>query len=90
MGYSRKKPKQGGEGVDDIEFPGVLKKEHVEIPGVYQKKGGIFKEDDQEKVFWNFHRVLVFWCWNFQGMSHSFCGISMGEPLFSPEFQRVK
>ena len=30
MGYS--KPKQGG--VENMEFPGILKKDHVEIPGV--------------------------------------------------------
>ena len=45
MGYSRKNAKRGqlcmwGEGwgerrgVEDIEFLGVLKKKHVEIPGV--------------------------------------------------------
>ena len=31
MTYSRKKTNRG---VEDMEFPGVLKKEHVEIPGV--------------------------------------------------------
>ena len=35
LGYSRKNPKKGGEGgVEDMEFPGALEKEHVEIPGV--------------------------------------------------------
>ena len=35
MGYSRKNPnKGGGGGVEDMEFPWVLKKEHLEIPGV--------------------------------------------------------
>ena len=37
MGYSwkkkKKKKKQAG-GVEDMEFPGFLKKENVEIPGV--------------------------------------------------------
>ena len=32
MTYSRKKKKN--REVEDMEFPGVLKKEHVEIPGV--------------------------------------------------------
>ena len=32
LGYFRKKKKTGE--VEDIEFPGVLKEEHVEIPGV--------------------------------------------------------
>ena len=31
MGYSRKNPNRG---VEDMKFPGVLKKEHEEIPGV--------------------------------------------------------
>ena len=31
MGYSRKNPNKEAE---DMEFPGVLKKDHVEIPGV--------------------------------------------------------
>ena len=39
MGYSRKKKKKTGGGggvggVDDMEFPGVLKKEHMKILGV--------------------------------------------------------
>ena len=37
LGYSRKNP-NGGDGgggwAEDTEFQGVLKKEHVEIPGV--------------------------------------------------------
>ena len=40
MGYSRKNP-NGGRGVEDMELPGVQKKEHVEIPGVNQKRSGI-------------------------------------------------
>ena len=34
MGYSRKNPNPGGGGVEDMGFPWVLKKEHLEIPGV--------------------------------------------------------
>ena len=34
MGYSRKKNRGWGGGVDDMEFPGVLKKEHMKILGV--------------------------------------------------------
>ena len=34
MGYSRKKKQGRGGGVDDMEFPGVLKKEHMKILGV--------------------------------------------------------
>ena len=43
--YSRKKPYRG---VQEMEFPGVLKKENVEIPGAGQSKKkqnfqGVFK-----------------------------------------------
>ena len=31
LGYSRKNPNRG---VEDMEFSGILKKEHAEIPGV--------------------------------------------------------
>ena len=37
IGLFQKKPKRGGMGggwAEDTEFQGVLKKEHVEIPGV--------------------------------------------------------
>ena len=39
MGYSRKNPNgEGGRRVEDVEFPGALKKEDVEFPGgVLQK-----------------------------------------------------
>ena len=41
-------------GNEDMEFPGVLKKEHVEISG------------DQLKKEWNFHgSCLGFQLWNF-------------------------
>ena len=41
-------------GDEDMEFPGVLKKEHVEISG------------DQLKKEWNFHgSCLGFQPWNF-------------------------
>ena len=39
MGNSRKNPNSGVEGgVGDIEFSGVLKKEHTEIPEIFKKK----------------------------------------------------
>ena len=34
MGYSIKYPNSGADWGKDIEFPGVLKKEHVKIPGI--------------------------------------------------------
>ena len=42
MGYSRTNPNKGeGEGVEDVELPGVLKEEHVKIQGVNLKRNGI-------------------------------------------------
>ena len=36
------------------EFPEVLKKEHVEIPGDNSKRSGI-SQSDEEKIVPNFH-----------------------------------
>ena len=44
FGYSKKNPNRE-RGVEDMEFPGVLKKEHVEIPGVNSKGSGISSSD---------------------------------------------
>ena len=41
MGYSRKNPNRvggGGGGVEDMEFPGVSKKNHLEFPGLIKNK----------------------------------------------------
>ena len=43
-----------GRGVEDMEFLGVLKKKHVENPGV-NKKGSGNSRGVQEKLMWNFH-----------------------------------
>ena len=63
-----------------MEFPGVLEKEHVEIPGGQLKKK------------WNFHEsCLGFRPWNFQGVSYKLaCRISRGESLYYLEFPGVK
>ena len=48
MGYSRKKQGRGvggALGVGDKEFPGVLKRENIEIPGVNLKFPGVFKKN---------------------------------------------
>ena len=52
--------------VEDMEFPGVLKKEHVEIPGVKYKRSGISR-DNQEQIMWDI-QGFCFWCLNFQGV----------------------
>ena len=78
----QKKYKQGGGGVDDMEFPGVLKEEHI----------------NKEAEFWGMHKKnscgismgLGFWPYNFHGVSHNFFRSSSGESLFTPEFLRVK
>ena len=49
-----------------MEFPGVLKKEHVEIPGVKYKRSGISR-DNQEQIMWDI-QGFCFWCLNFQGV----------------------
>ena len=81
--------KQGG--VEDMEFPGVLKKEHVDIPGVNKKEvesPGVFKKNSCGGIFMG----LLFWPWSleFPRAVTQFCRIFKGESLFSPEFQRVK
>ena len=45
------KKKQGG--VENVEFPGVLKKYHVDFPGVNNKKNGISR-GDREEIMWIF------------------------------------
>ena len=50
LGYSRNIQT---EGVEDMEFPGVLKKEHVEIPWVLVFDLGISK--GCHKILQNFH-----------------------------------
>ena len=63
----KKKPKQGrggGGGVgaadggrfEDMEFPRVLKKENMEIPGVNLKEVE-FPRVFKEKLKWNFHSM---------------------------------
>ena len=43
-----------------MEFPWVLKKQNVEIPGINKKRSGISR-GDQEKIMWNCPAwVLVF------------------------------
>ena len=66
MGYSKKNPNRGGgEGawgqadggrVEDMEFPMVLKKENVEIPGVNLKEVE-FPRLFKEKIKWNYHSM---------------------------------
>ena len=46
MGYSTKNINRG---VEDMEFPGVLKKGHYEIPGVNYKRSGISRGVQEEK-----------------------------------------
>ena len=86
MGYSRRKPNKGGErgGVDDE----ILKKEHVEIPGVNLRRGG-FSRSVQKKAHVEFLWVLVFdreiskechtILQNFQGRKLVFYRISQGK-----------
>ena len=71
-------------------FPGVLKKEHVEIPGVNLKRSGISMEHVQEKLKLNFHGPWLLTL-GFSRVIHvtQFCRISRGESLFSAESLRI-
>ena len=40
--------------VEDMEFPGVLNEQNVEIPGVNTKRSGIYWGNPEE-IMWNFH-----------------------------------
>ena len=42
--------------VEGMEFPGALKKEHVDIPEVNLKRSGISR-GVPEKLMWNFHET---------------------------------
>ena len=54
LGAIPEKIQTGGAGVEDMEFPEILQKEHVEIPGVNYKRSGIYR-GFHEKLTWNFH-----------------------------------
>ena len=69
-----------------MEFPGVLKKEHVEIPGGLLKKEWNFQMGVQEKIMWNFY-ASWFLTLEFSRGVTQFCRISRGASL---EFLRVK
>ena len=87
MKWTIPEKKQTG-GVEDMEFPGVLKKENMEIPGVNEKRSRISK-GVQGKTQMEFRWVLVFdigiskGCHtilvNFQGWKLVFSGIFKGE-----------
>ena len=66
-----------------MEFPGVLKKKHVEISGVGLKGSGIYK-GVQEKVMLNF-RGSWFLTLEFpKGVTQQFCRISSRRKLVFP------
>ena len=67
---------QQDEKVEKMEFPGVLKKKHVEILGFNEKRSGISRVV-QEKLMWNIHGFLFLTLG-----SRS----SRGESLFSSKF----
>ena len=66
----------GGAGVGDMEFPGVLKKSHVEFPGVDYKQSRISK-GHQEKIMWSFQGSLLLDV-EFLRDQTQFCGIFRG------------
>ena len=74
----QEKPKRG---VEDMGFPGVLKKNHVEVLGVNLKRSAISRVV-QEKTMWNFHGSL-FLNLKFPRGVTKFCRNSRSESLFS-------
>ena len=70
--------KKQTEGVEELEFPRVLKKEHVEIP-----QGSIKKEVEFQRRSWFLALESP------RGVTQ-FCGISTSQVLLSLEFTRVK
>ena len=73
MGYSGKTPNRG---VDDVEFPGVTTKLHVEFLGINQKRSGISK-GNQGKIMWDFHGSLLLVLEFLRDLTR-ICGISQG------------
>ena len=86
-GLFQKKSKQAG-GDEDMEFPGVFKKKHVEIPGVSLKRSGNSR-GVQEKLMWNFHGSQFLTLEFARGVTQT-CRISRGKSFSSPEFLGVK
>ena len=70
-----------------MEFPRLLKKYHVEIPGVHSKWSGICR-GVQEKIMLNF-RDSWFLALEFPRSVTQFYDICKGKALFGPEFSRV-
>ena len=71
-----------------MEFPGVLKKQHVEISGSIKEEVeflGVFEKNSCE-----ISMGLVFFILEFPRDVTKFCRTSWGESLFSLEFLMVK
>ena len=71
-----------------MEFPGVLKEEYVEIPGVQLKKKLDF-QGYSTKLIRNLH-ASWFWTLKFPMGVTQFWRIFRGESLFSLKFLRVQ
>ena len=69
MGCSRKNPNRGGGGVEDMEFPGLLKS--IRKFQGSSKKGVKFSANQKIKSH-GISMGLGFWSWNFQGVQHNF------------------
>ena len=67
-----------------MEYPGVLKKEHVEIPGLFVYDLGITKGGGGGGV------TKVTFLTEFLRSVLQFCFISRGESLFSSKILKVK
>lgn len=73
-------------GVEDMEFPGLFNKRHVEIPG-FELKWNFWRCSSRKKMLILMHEFLTI---EFPiGVIH-FYRITRGEMWFSLEFLRVK
>ena len=71
-----------------MKFPGVLKKEHLKIPGFNQKRSGIYR-GVHEGLMLNFHGSRFFALEFTRGVKQ-FYRVSRGESLITLEFLKVK
>lgn len=86
LGFSRKKKPNMRWGVEDMEFPGLFNKRHVEIPG-FELKWNFWRCSSRKKMLILMHEFLTI---EFPiGVIH-FYRITRGEMWFSLEFLRVK
>ena len=74
--------------IEDMEFLELLKKDHVENPGVNEKRNEISR-GDWAKIMWSFHG-LGFWRWKFQVISITLLTFPGVKLCFLQKFLQVR